>query len=123
MLDFSYLLEFSHHHCIAICAALVPANLLATVQTMIRVGFSHSKKQVYQAAGLASLFAVLMVLHVLTWFVVGVVMPPTFILLSLGAVCLTTNMWAVWHPQSMRGLLAGLSRRLGPLRTRTASLS
>jgi hypothetical protein len=74
MLDSSPLLEFSHTHCVAICAFLVPANLLSTFQTIVYVGLKRPVAQIWQAFALASLFASLMVLHVLTWFVVGVVM-------------------------------------------------
>ncbi|EFA70071.1 conserved hypothetical protein [Cylindrospermopsis raciborskii CS-505] len=39
-----------------------------------------------------------MVWHVYTWFSIGVIMPPTYILLSLGTTCLLTNLGAiVWQ--------------------------
>jgi hypothetical protein len=115
------LLEFSHTHCVAICAFLVPANLLSTFQTIVYVGLKRPVAQIWQAFALASLFASLMVLHVLTWFVVGVVMLPTFVLLMLGSVCLSMNLWAVLHPQSMRRLLNYLGCKLKALRAFTAS--
>jgi hypothetical protein len=121
MLDSSPLLEFSHTHCVAICAFLVPANLLSTFQTIVYVGLKRPVAQIWQAFALASLFASLMVLHVLTWFVVGVVMLPTFVLLMLGSVCLSMNLWAVLHPQSMRRLLNYLGCKLKALRAFTAS--
>lgn len=121
MFDFSSLLELSHNHCIAICAFLVPANLLATLRTIVLVGLKRPKTQIWQALGLASVFALLMVLHVVAWFVIGVVMVPTFVLLWLGGVCLSVNLWAMLHPQSMRGLLLYLGRQLSHLRTSTAS--
>lgn len=121
MLDSSPLLEFSHTHCVAICAFLVPANLLSTLQTIVYVGLKRPVGQIWQAVGLASLFALLMVLHVLTWFVVGVVMLPTFVLLMLGSVCLSTNLWAALHPQSMRRLLHYLGCKLKALWAFTAS--
>ncbi|MEP1058723.1 MULTISPECIES: hypothetical protein [Cyanophyceae] len=121
MLDSSPLLEFSHTHCVAICAFLVPANLLSTLQTIVYVGLKRPVGKIWQTVGLASLFALLMVLHVLTWFVVGVVMLPTFVLLMLGSVCLSTNLWAALHPQSMRRLLHYLGCKLKALWAFTAS--
>jgi hypothetical protein len=44
----------------------------------------------------ASIYALLMILHVISWFIVGVVMAPTFILMFLGTVCLAVNVMAVW---------------------------
>lgn len=123
MFDFSTLLEFSHNHCIAICAALVPANVLSTFCAIVLVGLKRPVAQVWQVSGLASFFALLMVLHVLTWFLIGVVMMPTFILLLLAGVCLSTNLWTILHPQSLRWVLGSLGRRVGTLRTRAASLS
>jgi ABC-type multidrug transport system permease subunit len=52
-----------------------------------------------------------MVLHVYTWFMIGVVMAPTYILLALGSICLGINFWAIAHPQSMAGLLAAMFLR------------
>jgi hypothetical protein len=43
----------------------------------------------------AHLYALLMVAHVFTWWIVGVVMAPTFILLFLASVCLAINGWAL----------------------------
>ncbi len=121
MFDFSHLLEFSHSHCVAICAALVPANLLSTLCAIVLVGLKRPMNQVWQASGVGSVFALLMVLHVLTWFMVGVVMLPTFVLLLLGGVCLSMNLWVILHPRSLRLLLMSLGRRLETLRASTAS--
>ncbi|MBC7970762.1 MAG: hypothetical protein H7Z11_11675 [Verrucomicrobia bacterium] len=121
MFDFSHLLEFSHSHCVAICAALVPANVLSTLCAIVLVGLKRPVNQVWQASGAGSVFALLMVLHVLTWFMVGVVMLPTFVLLSLGGVCLSMNLWVILHPRSLRLLLMSLGRRLETLRASTAS--
>lgn len=98
MLDLNTLSEFSRTNCISICAFLVPANLIATSLTMILV-FMHRQRlsqQVGQACGIASFFAVIMMLHVYTWFEVGIVRPQTYILLSLAISCLLTNIVAVW---------------------------
>lgn len=108
MIDLNSLSEFSRNHCIAICGFLVPANLLATLQTLIIVGLNRPRYQVQRATAIAITCALAMVLHVYTWFAVGVIMMPTYILLLLGSVCLCLNAWALWHPESMMGLLRGL---------------
>lgn len=123
MFDFSNLLEFSYNHCVAICAALVPANVLATFCAIVFVGLKRPITQVWSVSGLGSVFALLMVLHVLTWFIIGVVMLPTFVLLSLGGVCLSLNLWGMLYPQRMRVLLVRLGRRIQSLRAGAASLS
>lgn len=107
MPDFSNLLEFSHTHCIAICSVLVPLNLLATLQTMFFVWLERPT-WVWRTASLAALFAGIMVLHVLTWFVVGVVAVQTFVLLALGSVCLSISLWAVVDAVSLRRVMSGV---------------
>jgi hypothetical protein len=116
MLDLTPILTFSHVYCIAICAVLVPVNLLATMQTLVLTGLNRPTRERWGAIVLASLAALLMVLHVMTWFVVGVVMLPTFVLWSLGAVCLSINLWALQHPQSLRVMLLWLWRSLQSVR-------
>ncbi len=108
MLDLNALFEFSRSHCIGICAFLVPANLLATLQTMIFVGTGRPVIQVNLMTAFASLYSGLMVLHVATWLIIGIVMIPTFVLLSLGTVCLGINLWAIAHSRSMSTLLRWL---------------
>ena len=49
-----------------------------------------------------------MVLHVMTWLIIGVVMAPTFILLGLGSVCLATNLWAIFGRESLARLLVAV---------------
>lgn len=95
MLEFNTLAEFSRSNCIAICAFLVPANLITTLLTMVLVVLHRPYHQIWQAAGFASIFAFVMVLHVYTWFAIGVVMAPTFILLSLAVTCLSINLGAI----------------------------
>lgn len=101
------LLNFSHTYCIAICAFLVPANLGATLVTLLLTALRRPQVEVNRAAVLASALAVIMVLHVLSWFVVGVVMAPTYILLSLATICMGINFWAFAHSRSMVRLLRG----------------
>lgn len=95
MFDFNTLTEFSHTNCITICAFLVPANLVATSLTIIFTALVRPTVQVWQAAGIASIFALLMIWHVFTWFMAGIVLPPTYILLCLGSSCLLINIVAL----------------------------
>jgi hypothetical protein len=98
MLDFYTLAEISRNNCTAICAFLVPANLLATLLTLILLIFHRPAVQLWLSTGIASIFACVMILHVYTWFMVGVVMLPTYILLSLAVTCLLINVLAlVWR--------------------------
>ena len=108
MIDLNTLSEFSRTHCLAICGFLVPANLLATLQTLILVGLNKPQLRVQRATAIAITCALAMVVHVYTWFAVGVVMAPTYILLSLGSVCLCLNVWALGHRESMMRLLITL---------------
>lgn len=95
MVDFNPLFEFSRTHCIAICAFMVPANLLATLQTLLFVWFARPVAQIYTIATVGSIYALLVVLHVMTWLAIGVVMLPTYILSFLGCLCLLVNISAV----------------------------
>lgn len=104
MFDFYTLAEFSRIHCISICAFLVPANLLLTLLTMLLTALHRPQIRVWQAAGIASIPALVMVYHVFTWFMVGVVMAPTYILLGLGTACLFINLGAVFYNYNRRCL-------------------
>jgi len=105
MLDFNTVTEFSYTYCIGICAFLVPANLLTTLLTGILTGLNRPRMQVWASVVVASLWATAMLFHVFTWFAIGVVMPPTYILLAMAITCLTINVWAVGHPDSMTQLI------------------
>lgn len=91
MFDFNTLAEFSRANCVGICAFLVPANLLTTLLTIILTALGRPTHQIWQAAGMAYIFAIVMILHVYTWFLIGVVMAPTYILLCLAITCLVVN--------------------------------
>jgi hypothetical protein len=95
MLTLDALVQFSCTHCIAICAVLVPANLLATLQTMLLVWYRRPIAQVQLTATAASLYALTLLLHVLAWLSIGVVMAPTYILAFLGCLCLAINLGGV----------------------------
>ncbi|MCJ8282538.1 MAG: hypothetical protein AAFY76_11450 [Cyanobacteria bacterium J06649_11] len=94
MLDINTITEFSRNHCVAICAFLVPANLIATLSTMILAALHRPLAQVRQSAIVATFFAVVMIMHVCTWLMIGVVQTPTYILLWLAITCLFTNLGA-----------------------------
>jgi hypothetical protein len=121
MIDFHPLFEFSRANCIAICGFLVPANLLTTLQTMILTGLGRPQRKVWVSAGIASICALVMVLHVFTWFAIGVVMAPTYILLCLGTTCLAINFCCVVYPLSTQRFFRALySFASGTLRQVTA---
>ncbi|MGL5081198.1 MAG: hypothetical protein ACRC8A_06890 [Microcoleaceae cyanobacterium] len=111
ILDWPRVAEFSRVNCVTICAFLVPANLIATLQTLIFIELQLPRLKLGLITGCASFYAVLMIVHVYTWFDIGVVKAPTFILLFLGSLCLGLNTWAIAHPISLSQLLRyGLSR-------------
>lgn len=112
MFDLNSLFEFSRANCVAICAFLVPINLLLTTRTMVFTGLQRPQSQVQQAAVLAGIPAVVMILHVCTWLMIGVVMAPTYILLGMATTCLATNLWATTYPQSMVRLFTALRMML-----------
>jgi hypothetical protein len=122
MFDSNTLFEFSRSHCIAICAVLVPANLLATLQTMLLAGFRRSLFQVQLMAIVACVYALALLLHVFTWFAIGVVMAPTFILTFLGCLCLTINFCAVLYYLRRSPLVQQLNYRVAANSTNAASL-
>lgn len=98
MLDFNTLADFSRGHCIGICAFLVPVNLIAAFVTIILTFLRRPIHQVWPSLGVSSILAVVMLLHVYTWFAVGVVMYPSYILLSLAICCLLANfVCIIWH--------------------------
>ena len=99
MIDFVTICEFSRQNCIAICAFLVPANLLATSLTLIFLWFRRPLPQLKLSAMVATGFAVVLVLHVYTWFMIGVLRPVSFILVTLASVCLLINGTGVAYRQ------------------------
>ncbi len=88
--------NFSRSHCIGICALLVPANLIATSQTLLFTFLKRSPIQIFTISAGAIVYALLMILHVISWYIIGVVMAPTFILMFLGSTCLVINLIAIW---------------------------
>jgi uncharacterized membrane protein YdbT with pleckstrin-like domain len=118
MLDLTYLGEFSRTHCIAICSVLVPANLLATSQTLWMAWRQRPLRQLYLMAIVACLYSAVMVLHVMTWLWIGVVMLPTFVLFGLGCTCLLSNGAAIAYAHYRLHQQQSLLQRVGsPVRS------
>ncbi|WP_197529992.1 hypothetical protein [Gloeobacter violaceus] len=86
---------------------------MSTAFTLGLAVLRYPTERVRRAAVLSVLCVLAMVLHVLSWFVLGVVMAPTYILLILAGICLSLNLWVVAHPVSLQRGIA----RLGKLRS------
>ncbi|WP_295618365.1 hypothetical protein [Chamaesiphon sp. GL140_3_metabinner_50] len=110
MLELNTIAEFSRSHCIEICAFLVPISLLLTTTTMLLVGLDRSSRLIYASICVAILPPIVLFLHVATWWSIGVVMLPTFILPVLATICLATNAYALIAPKHMRNLLIIISK-------------
>lgn len=101
MPDLTALMAFSHTHCTSICALLIPALLVASTQVMLFSALGRSQTQVRLMAAVSCLYALVLVLHILTWFVIGVILPATFLLLLLAIACSTLSLWIGLHPQPL----------------------
>lgn len=110
MFDLTPLVEFSRLHCTAICATLVPLNLLLTTQTLLLAFLGRSRWQVQLAATTAIAVSIAMVLHVLTWLIIGVVMAPTFILVAIASLCMVENSFTWVAPKTVGRWLRFLDR-------------
>lgn len=108
MIELNSIAEFSRCHCIGICAFLVPTNLFLAMGTMWLVAMDRSTKQIYTTIGLSIPPAIVLLLHVVTWWIVGVVMLPTFILPLLAVTALSIQTYALVNPQHMRNLLLNI---------------
>lgn len=102
---FDQLCEFSRNHCIAICGGLVPFNLVLSFLTLVYVARQVDPAKIQKNAIAVYCGVTLMVLHVSTWFLIGVVMIPTFLLPTFGAVCVAINLWGTKAPNSLRQFL------------------
>lgn len=101
MFDPQSIFEFSRDHCVAICSFLVPANLMTTIATLVLVIRNQPLLKIRWLMGIASVFALILFLHVSTWFIIGVITPVTFILFGLGATCLIINALALIYRQEV----------------------
>ena len=116
MLNIDLICEFSRNHCVSICAFLVPANLLTTLQTLILLFLMRPLSQIRLGAIFASLFALTLYFHVTTWLIIGVLTPVSFILFALGTICLMINFGAIAYPRSCGQLLRWASSSLSILK-------
>ena len=107
--------EFSRHNCVAICAFLVPANLITTIVTLILVATEQSLSKVYWSRAIASVLAATLFLHVSTWFIIGVITPVSFILFGLGTTCLLVNILAVIYSKEIAEISTKLLPEESPL--------
>lgn len=101
MFDLEPIFQFSRNNCIAICAFLVPANLLSTIQTFVVLVLQRPLFQLHFSATVAIAFALTLFLHIATWFIIGVITPVTFILAGLGATCIFINLALVVYRASI----------------------
>ncbi len=85
------MLEFSQTHCVTICSVLVPAILIATSATIGLVFWQHPQQKINISAGVSALLAIALLLHVSSWFMIGVVAVQTYILICLAIVSLSVN--------------------------------
>lgn len=111
---------FSRNHCVAICAFLVPANLITTLTILSLSALSHSPRYLKALATLEGGLALIMMLHVATWFMIGVVTPITFILIGLALTCLVATGVTITYPTTYRTLITLMMTRLRELRLQRA---
>jgi hypothetical protein len=105
MLELNSLAEFSRCHCIGICAVLVPINLSLTISTMLSAALGRSKAIINATVALSIFPAIVLLLHVISWWAIGVIMLPTYILPVLAITCLMINIYAAVNSQQMGNLL------------------
>jgi hypothetical protein len=105
MLDFSPVFEFSRNYCVTICAVLIPLNLITTLGAIALVAFNSSIWKVKALAILETLLASLILFHVSTWLMIGVVQPITFILIGLSCTCLVVCWGMVLFSEQFRNRL------------------
>ena len=99
MVNFEVFSEFSMMHCVALCAFLVPANLLVSLQIILFAAFERPRSQQWILATVSGFYASVLVLHDFTWLMHGVVKAPTFVLIFVAALCLGVNFWAIARPE------------------------
>lgn len=95
MFDIISLAEFSRTHCISICAFLVPANLIATLMSLMLIVIKPAPIQRFLSVTIAMSGAIILSLHVASWWAVGIIQATTFILLALSMLCIALNIWAI----------------------------
>ena len=78
IVDLNFLSEISRIHCVSICAFLIPAILITTLQSILLVIFQRLYTGLTVSVLLSLSAIAFMVFHVSTWFVIGVVTPCYF---------------------------------------------
>ena len=116
MFDLISITEFSRTHCISICAFLVPANLLATLLSLIFIVIKPAQIKLLASVTIAGLLAMTLSLHVASWWIVGVIKAPTFILLALATVCISLNVWAIAESKQEEPWLSKIVKRTRKVR-------
>jgi len=115
MLDFNLLSEFSRQNCVAICAFLVPANLITTIQTLILLYLMRPIRQIRLASLFAIVFAFTLFLHISTWIVIGVFTPVSILLFGLGTTCIIINCFAAIYPRNFGTIMRAIGTKIGNL--------
>lgn len=87
---------WSRDNCIAICGTFVPLMFGFTGATVLALWFPSQRRWMPLTAGFAWGCGLLLCLHVLSWFHLGVVHPVTFILAGLSLLCGMVNGGAIW---------------------------
>jgi hypothetical protein len=101
-LGFSMINHLSRCHCVAICAFLVPTNLLLSTSVILLTGLDRSPQTRRKLTTAGTCAAALLIAHVASWWIVGVIAPATFILPALGLVCTVIN-WSCVKYSSIVG--------------------
>ncbi len=101
-LDLPTINHLSRCHCVAICAFLVPTNLLLSTAVILLTGLDRSPQARRNLSMGGTLAALLLIAHVASWWTVGVVAPATFILPALGLLCTTIN-WSCVRYSAIAG--------------------
>jgi hypothetical protein len=72
---------------------------------MLLTAWDRSPRVIYAIATIAIFPAISLFLHVATWWAIGVVMLPTFILPVLATTCLAIYAYAIVNRQHLKNLL------------------
>ena len=121
MFDPILLGEFSRNNCVSICTFLVPANLLATLLSLIFIVVKPTRIHLLTSVTVATLLAIILSLHVASWWIFGVIQAPTFILLALATVCISLNVWVVIQSKQKDPWLSKIVKRTLKVRLSSAN--
>ncbi len=115
----TWLADFSRGNCVGICSALVPLILLSTAFCGGVTYFRQPRPIINVAYGAVIVFCSAMVLHVASWFSIGIITPVTFILLGLSLTCVGVSTLVYflapqWRSGDFDGLRALLKEKFIP---------